>query len=62
MAGKFSADTEDLEKFLERKLTAEETANQTSVFQLIQAGQNVPYNLDVETIEILNEDRIETGG
>jgi hypothetical protein len=62
MSGKFSANTEDLEKYLERKLSADEISNPNRVYQIIPAGQNCPYHLDIETIEILNEDRIETGG
>jgi hypothetical protein len=62
MSGKFSANSEDLEKYLERKLSTDEIANQNSTLQFNPAVKDGPYHLDVETIEILNADRIETGG
>jgi hypothetical protein len=62
MSGKFSANSEDLEKYLERKLTSEETIIQNSTLQFKAIALDTPYHLDGEAIEILNEDRIETGG
>jgi hypothetical protein len=62
MSGKFSANVEDLEIYLERKLILEEAASQNSIMAVVFAPKEILYHLDKETVEILNEDRINTGG
>ncbi len=62
MFGKYSANSEELEKFLERQLTTIELVNENSSQPLDLAPKDGPYHLDNETIEILNADRIDTGG
>ena len=61
MTGKFSVNSEDIDRYLERRLAVEESNGQAGG-KSRQSQTDSLYHLDKETVDILNEDRIDTGG
>jgi hypothetical protein len=61
VTGKFSANSEDIDRYLERRLAVEESNGQVNGKSRLSQTDS-PYHLDKETVDLLNEDRIDTGG
>jgi hypothetical protein len=62
MPGKYSANPEDVERYLERQLAAEDTGRLVSASKAKPGAKDGAYHLDKETVDLLNDDRIDTGG
>jgi hypothetical protein len=62
MAGKYSVNPDDIERFLKVKLAGEDIADFKEADTQKPVHTKNTYHLDKETIAILTEDRIDTGG